>query len=999
MKNFRYLLIALSAFALSCEREEIRPEPKVLATFDAVAEAPEQTTKVSIDSDFVLSWEADDKIKIWDGSVETLFVAKESGTSTVLQAEGVVLVPDRTYVASYPEAASSFSADGLKVKVSNTVTADPGQFPDAPAVAVSGGSERKLEFRNVCGLVSFDIVGSDIVSVTIEGGNGEILAGYVTVDPATAVYETSTIVDPSDKIELTGLLAGLYPGRYYIPMLPQNFTKGLKLSMHTTKGTVIERSFEAFDLKRSYYYDLEGIDVGRYFRYEIYTAEDLQQFLTDAKDCEAHVVAMLARDVDLTDVELTPAETFAGTFNGNGKSLKNWTAKAPLFTELAEGGVVRNLTVAASCTYALAEDSAPQAFIVGQNAGLVTECVNKASVSYALSSNPSESVARTFGTIVGVCLSKMTDCVNLGNIDLTLAAQTGAQHIGGVVGAFNSAGISAVVNCTNEGNITIVSQLPHNINVGGVCAQGCNSVPVPEADAQTVGAIKGCTNKGKISLVASSSISNVGGVIGYVEGDVNSCVNEAEGEVISKSYDDQVMSAPAVGGVAGTVVAGSVIGSSNAAQVTLAGAVQAASALAAYVGGNVDPAIGGVVAKAGKSVEDSSLKIEDSVNAGAVDVQVTGDAALNVGGVVGWTSVPVLGSAENKLENSGAVLAEGLPSGEINLGGVIGKSLSTFDKLYTTAAASVTLNLEESWSSAYRVGGVAGYMEKTAGSVFKQAQNYASVTVTGGKSGNTTKCYVGGCVGKGESTSVTSNGNGWATCNTNYGKITVNSPSVVYVGGVIGYPGRGSSLSSEFKYCKNGGDIEVTSPAGNSYIGGVFGYQNRGVLGNANACGKADLKVGITVTGATADTYVGAYVGMMYSDHGKSGSDWPTMRVSGCGIYGSIDAGDATAGVVAGRLQWSGKSTTNCVLLGSNANERPKISKAFAINGSIVGDLVGAGTQTVDTFFGKITPSSDSNMTHIGPDETAMKGRYLFFGSGNKTTNIANYMDGLQFVD
>ena len=77
------------------------------------------------------------------------------------------------------------------------------------------------------------------------------------------------------------------------------------------------------------------------------------------------------------------------------------------------------------------------------------------------------------------------------------------------------------------------------------------------------------------------------------------------------------------------------------------------------------------------------------------------------------------------------------------------KSISTFDKLYTTAASSVTLNLADTWNKTMRVGGVAGHMAKEADGVFKQAQNNGAVTVTGGKSGNTNKCFIGGiCEGE-----------------------------------------------------------------------------------------------------------------------------------------------------------------------------------------------------------------------------------------------------------
>ena len=58
--------MTLMVVSASCERETIPSEPKMIATFDAVAENPEKT-KVSINEDYVLSWEEGDKILVNDG--------------------------------------------------------------------------------------------------------------------------------------------------------------------------------------------------------------------------------------------------------------------------------------------------------------------------------------------------------------------------------------------------------------------------------------------------------------------------------------------------------------------------------------------------------------------------------------------------------------------------------------------------------------------------------------------------------------------------------------------------------------------------------------------------------------------------------------------------------------------------------------------------------------------------------------------------------------------
>ena len=991
MKSFRYILIALSAFVLSCEREEIKPEPKVLASFDAVAEAPEQT-KVSIDANYVLSWEAGDKIKVWDGAVETLFVADESGKTTTFNAEGVIVVPENNYVAAYPESMASFTHDALTVNVPNVVTSDPDDFPVAPAVAVSSGKDKLLEFRNVCGLISFNVVGNNIVSVTIEGGNGEVLAGYAKVDPNTAQYDPENIIDPSTSMELKGLLSGLYPGKYYVPMLPNNFEKGLTLKMHTSSSTVIERTFDPFELKRSFYYDLEGIDIGRYFRYEISTAEELQQFLSDAKDCKPHVVATLVRDVDLKDVDLTSAESYSGQFNGNGKSLKNWNAKSPLFKALSKDGVVRNLTIAQSCSYELSETSEPLAFIVGVNEGLVTSCTNRGSVSYTLSQDQTQ-VNRTFGSIVGLCRSKMIECVNYGNIDITLAAQTGAQHIGGVVGAFNSSSKSVAVDgCVNEGNITIVAQQPHNINVGGVCAHGCNDVPVAETAAESVGAISGCVNKGEVKVTASAACANVGGVIGYVEGNVSSCANEAAGKVSLSAYEGSSLSSPAAGGVVGTVVAGSVTGSSNAAEVNLKGAASAAGAVAAYIGGNVNPAVGGVVAKIGKAAENTSVNISDCTNAGAVTSKITGNAVFNIGGIVGWTSVPVTGSGANSLQNNGAVtVAEGTQLSELCAGGVIGRSISTFDHAYNGTEAVVTVYADSSQEWVSRVGGVAGYMEKmicsvsgsthTESSTFKRGHNNGNVVYNGGKYSSKVT-YIAGVVAETRSNKVTSESHSWSESNANYGNITVDSPAKLCVGGVIGKLNAavGSGHSGATERCKFQGSITVTNPGSGSCIGGVLGIHGRGQLGNANGFGESDTKIGkIVVTGADANTYVGGYVGYLYTDNGAG------TTISGCGFRGEISAEGATAGVIAGYVGMTGKTCKNVIKLGSNASEKPKISKIFMLNRVTVGQFTGDSVKE-SHYFGKIAPSTTSG--------NSVSGEY-FFQAGGTTGNLDSFKDGL----
>jgi hypothetical protein len=56
----------------------------------------------------------------------------------------------------------------------------------------------------------------------------------------------------------------------------------------------------------------------------------------------------------------------------------------------------------------------------------------------------------------------------------------------------------------------------------------------------------------------------------------------------------------------------------------------------------------------------------------------------------------------------------------------------------------------------------------------------------------------------------------------------------------------------------------------------------------------------------------------------------------------------------------------------------------------------------INDYFAVITPSTNKDMTHIGPDDVAMKGRYLIFAAGKSADAddiITDFKEGLQVVD
>ncbi len=1014
MKTFsRIILTAVAVVSMAaCAQEVEAPAEKSNLALNEFGASSEAATKVTIDGDWMLSWEEGDEVDIYDGAVKTVFVAQNAGMTTVLKASDVEFEreEDKVYYAVYPSS-ESIDGDFVTINVAGDRKAVADEYPAAPAVGVTLGENAMFTFKNVCGLVSFVVEPEqNLASVVIFGGNGEDIAGQIEVDARTAGY---TLVEGTGvkEIRLTPSEGDVFAeGRYYVAVLPQNFSEGLSISFYKSNGERLRKNGKAFTLGRAMAIDIE---TGGTFKseYTIKNADELVSFLSLAPQCAANVKATLANDIDLAGVTLPKVSSFAGTFDGAGHSLKNWTTSEALFTKILSGATVTGVVLDASCTLNMKETDNKQAFVVAENAGTVSKCKNLADITYSRAKDkPMQN--RYFGTIVGYSTGLVSDCHNEGNISITIPlldyAETSGntyqhQRVGGVVGVFAvGSGKVGVTGCTNKGNITYnfmgvssssedpYKQYRPHFMIGGVCgmaASGGNAKKSSEATSQ--GIIENCTNSGEVKLyqegIAGSNYANVGGVIGYLEGSISGCVNTSTGKVTVQVKNNSAykVSAPAVGGVVGNALAGDVLDCSNEAAVFLTGYIQGGTSDAAYVGGNEAPAVGGVVAKAGAKSEDTALKIQNCKNSGEVSAQVWNSNNIRMGGVVGWTSIPVVGTAANTLENSGAVLVKSSTTFKIAyIGGVIGQSISTFNKIYNKGNITVVNTSTTAEQKAY-VGGVAGYMSKAADNTFKQGNNTGAISVSGGKQvGEAKEEYlVGGVVGNTAATKVTSNGTSWADSNSNYGDITVSCPVKLYVGGVLGRIGATSSGNGETARCKNRGNITVTDPKPGTCVGGVLGLHGRGKLGDANNLGVESDPVSITVTGGASDVYVGGYAGRVNTNNGPT---YPSCAstISGFGMYGSVSAAGSTAGLIAGNVTFNGESTTNGLMIASSSGQPIRLAKNCALNGADVGNLSADGA-CLEYLIATITPSASTTKTK--GDGTPLKDIYYICANGETT--------------
>ena len=1017
-KITRILSAAFATIALAACQQEMQDNPGdnnlALNQFGATAEV---ATKVTISSDWKLSWEAGDKTDVFDGATKLVFSAKTSGASTLLDPENADFRREagKTYYAVYPSSESN-SIDGttITLDVAGDRTAVAGEYPSAPAVASTTGAQANFAFMNVCGLVSFEVAeGQNIASIVIFGGNGENVAGTVKVNALTAEYE---VVKGEKEITLTPAEGETFAaGRYYVAVLPQEFTAGLSVSLYAADGTRLRKNLNAFTLGRSSHLDVE---TGGEFKTEftIKNADELVAFLALADKCSASTKATLANDIDLAGVTLKPASSYAGTFDGNGKKLMNWTTDGPLFTKVLAGATVKGVVLDASCTLKMKESTSyTQSYVVGLNEGTVSGCTNNADINYTL---PEGTVLRkrTFGTIVCSSTGVVSGCHNNGNITITIPQLTYSatdsdedaykrwqhQRVGGVVGTFKSTeGTNAVDACTNSGNISYsflgaAGNLRPFFNIGGICAQGCDENPTPEASATVnYGTMNECVNKGQVSLlfnnIDGSNYANVGGVVGYLEGSLLNCTNDSNATVSFTTDKSNKASAPGIGGVVGSLMCGNIVSCSNKAAVNVVAAIRNGSdnPRGEYIGGFHAASVGGVVGKAGVYTEKSSCKIEDCTNSGAVTSEIYGNY-IHTGGIAGWTSIPLVGTAANKLQNSGPITVVKGTLENAYAGGIAGRSKSTYNKAYNTENGSVTVTMDETTGKQARVAGIVAYMEKAADITFKQGINKAPVTLTGGAGQGTSTYYVGGVVAESKATKANSNGTGWADSNSNYGNITVDIPVKLCVGGAVGKIGATTTGDGHTEKCKNRGNITVNAPKSGSCVGGVVGIHGRGRLGYSNNCGTSDDPVNITVTNATSGVYVGGLVGQISTNNGPTYPSCCTT-ISGFGIYGSISATGATAGIIAGNIKMTGASTTNGIMI-NTSGQNVKIAKDVKLNGVEKGDL--SKNTDLSTFIASITPSSETTRTKNDDEENPTPLKNTYYICANSGTTEASFPYG-----
>ena len=246
----------------SCVKDIVEDAGLTRVTLDASIAVPGSKVYVS-DGQLTPFWSEDDCIAVFDDACRQFAIKECNGSSAVFEGE-ISSTFSGTLYAAYPYAAAS-SIDGTDISMTlpqEQSVADGFAVDQAAMLAVaSSDGASTLYFRNVGGLVRFELKTSDIVSVKLEGNGGEKFAGALSVNSLTG--ETAS-GGTAASVSVTPQDGGAFaPGVYYAVAAPVTFSQGITLTLTNSQGlTASKVSGNTAVIERSQTLNLGDVTTG-----------------------------------------------------------------------------------------------------------------------------------------------------------------------------------------------------------------------------------------------------------------------------------------------------------------------------------------------------------------------------------------------------------------------------------------------------------------------------------------------------------------------------------------------------------------------------------------------------------------------------------------------------------------------------------------------------------------------------------------------------------------
>ena len=286
MKKKLFLQSFICLLAVSCtvrELDVVTPTPNKAENmvFYAELESSEADTKVYLDENIKILWDAGDLISIFNESTlnqQFMFdgeTGENAGTFHWVDNGyfGAGNDLDHIYaVYPYRESTTISNADVLTLTLPSEQTYRPNSFGPGANTMVSKTDSPLLKFKNVGGYLALKFYGSDVTvkTITLAGNSGEPLAGEATL---ALPFGDQPMIEMAQNAKKTIYLDcgedGVVLGEsaedatiFWMVVPPTDFTQGFTLTVTDTNGDVfVKQTTKPLSIARNGVLRIKAIEV------------------------------------------------------------------------------------------------------------------------------------------------------------------------------------------------------------------------------------------------------------------------------------------------------------------------------------------------------------------------------------------------------------------------------------------------------------------------------------------------------------------------------------------------------------------------------------------------------------------------------------------------------------------------------------------------------------------------------------------------------------------
>ena len=272
----RYIIFAFAALAaVSCSKDAAQSTTsgRQVVITASLEEAPDTRAAVQ-DGGRQVFWEPGDAIKVFCDGEGSTFESQCTSMTKVSDFvgslnfvgggnEGAI---DQKYIFGLYPYRLDATSDGNSVTTTlpSSQAGREGSFATGANITMARSDSFGLAFYNVCGGIRFTLTQEGIKRVTLEGNNGETLAGTFTASFDGNLPVVQSVSEGDTSITLRAPEGGSFKTGvwYYIVALPCSLPGGFKLTFRSEEGSGTLNYNKAVSIRRGVFGSLADVDAG-----------------------------------------------------------------------------------------------------------------------------------------------------------------------------------------------------------------------------------------------------------------------------------------------------------------------------------------------------------------------------------------------------------------------------------------------------------------------------------------------------------------------------------------------------------------------------------------------------------------------------------------------------------------------------------------------------------------------------------------------------------------